>query len=298
MSYSSVEPIMQNILVTGCSSGIGLSTALTLARAGHTVYATMRTPAKGADLAESAAAENLPIHISALDVDDEESVEEAIGAILAQAGHIDAVVNNAGIESMGAVEDLSMDDFRACMETNYFGALHVIRALLPSMRLRQRGAILNVTSIAGRIANSPSAAYAASKFALEAASEALAQEVKPFGIRVALIEPGIIDTPMARRVQVAADSIYPQAARFANMFTASMARMSTPPSVVADKILEVIASDSWQFRHPVGPDAAPFLGWRASMSDEQWIAWGAMSDDDWYAAVLRDFGLDARPKGN
>jgi NAD(P)-dependent dehydrogenase (short-subunit alcohol dehydrogenase family) len=288
---------MQNILITGCSSGIGLSTALTLARAGHTVYATMRTPSKGVELAQIALAEKLAIHISALDVDDEESVEEAIDAILAQAGYLDAVVNNAGVERMGALEDLSMDDFRACMETNYFGVLRVIRAVLPSMRARQSGAILNVASIAGRIAAAPQSAYAASKFALEAASEALAQEVKPFGIRVALIEPGIIDTPMARRAEVAGDSIYPQAARFANLFAASMARMSTPPSVVADKILEVIASDSWQFRHPVGPDAEPFLGWRASMNDEQWIAWGALSDDDWYAAVLRDFGLDARPKG-
>jgi NAD(P)-dependent dehydrogenase (short-subunit alcohol dehydrogenase family) len=288
---------MQSILITGCSSGIGLSTALTLARAGHTVYATMRTPSKGVELAQIALAEKLAIHISALDVDDEESVEEAIDAILGQAAYLDAVVNNAGVERMGALEDLSMDDFRACMETNYFGVLRVIRAVLPSMRARQSGAILNVASIAGRIAAAPQSAYAASKFALEAASEALAQEVKPFGIRVALIEPGIIDTPMARRAQVAGDSIYPQAARFANLFAASMARMSTPPSVVADKILEIIASDSWQFRHPVGPDAEPFLGWRASMNDEQWIAWGALSDDDWYAAVLRDFGLDARPKG-
>ena len=137
--------------------------------------------------------------------------------------------------------------------------------------------------------------YVASKFALEAISEALAQEVKPFNIRVAVVEPGIIDTPMARRIaESLVDSQYPQVRRFAGMFAASLVK-PTEPSLVADKIREIIESDSWQLRHPVGPSAQPFLGWRASMTDEEWVNWGALDDNAWYERVSRDFGLDARP---
>jgi len=137
--------------------------------------------------------------------------------------------------------------------------------------------------------------YTASKWALEALSEALAQEVKPFGIRVAIVEPGVIDTPMARRIQTPANgSRYRHAVRFSGLFRASLANPQ-PPSVVAVKIREVIESGSWQLRHPVGPDARPFLDWRASMTDEEWVDWGALDDNAWYDRVQRDFGLDARP---
>lgn len=116
--------------------------------------------------------------------------------------------------------------------------------------------------------------YSASKFALEALSEALAQEVKPFNIRVAIVEPGIIDTPIARRVaKPLVDSEYPQVRRrFAGMFVASLAKPAEP-SLVADKIREIIEGNSWQLRQAVGPDAQPFLGWRASMTDEEWVNW-------------------------
>ena len=214
---------MASVLITGTSSGIGLATALAFGRAGHKVSATMRNPSRAPRLAQVTAKENLPITISAIDVDSDASVNEGINRIVNEGGPIDVLVNNAGIERTGSVEELSLADFRAVMETNYFGAIRCIQAVLPAMRERRSGCIINVASIAGRIANSPMAPYTASKFALEALSESLAQETKPFNVRVAIVEPGIIDTPMARRVERAqTPSPYPQQRRFAAMFTASL----------------------------------------------------------------------------
>ena len=164
------------------------------------------------------------------------------------------------------------------------------------MRARRSGCIANVTSISGKLALSPFGAYSASKFALEAVSECLAQEVKPFGIRVCVVEPGIIDTDMARGISAAGvASAYPNQRRMAALFVAAL-KHPTPPAVVADKLVEIADGGSWQFRHPVGPDAAPFLQWRASLSDEAWVEWGALDDAAWYARVLADFGIDARPE--
>ena len=161
------------------------------------------------------------------------------------------------------------------------------------MRQNRRGCIINVASIAGKIANTPLGAYAASKFALEAVSEALAHEVKSFNVRVAIVEPGIINTEMARDISVSDGSIYPQAKRFAGLFAASL-KNPTDASIVADKILEIAENGTWQLRHPVGPDALPFLNWRASMTDEEFVSWNALNDEDWYNAVETTFGLDAR----
>jgi NAD(P)-dependent dehydrogenase (short-subunit alcohol dehydrogenase family) len=287
---------MSKVLITGTSSGIGFETAIVLGRAGHTVYATMRNPERGAALRKVVEKEQLPISILKMDVDSDESVGAATSAIRSQTGWIDVLVNNAGIERTGSIEGLALDDFKATMETNYFGALRSIRAWLPDMRKRQSGCIINVTSVAGRIACSPLAPYTASKFALEALSEALAQEVKPFNVRVAIVQPGIIDTAMARRVEDApTDAAYPQVRRFGQMFEASLEN-PTPPTIVAEKIREIIESGTQKLRHPVGADAEGFLGWRASMTDEEWVEWGALPDEAWYERVARDFGLDARPK--
>jgi NAD(P)-dependent dehydrogenase (short-subunit alcohol dehydrogenase family) len=164
------------------------------------------------------------------------------------------------------------------------------------MRQRQRGCIINITSVAGKIACSPLTPYSATKFALEALSEGLAQEVKPFNIRVAVVEPGIIDTQMARNIENApTDAAYPQVRRFGHMFGASLDN-PTPPALVAEKIREIIESGTFKLRHPVGPDAEAFLAWRASLNDEQWVEWGALPDDAWYERVANDFGLDARSK--
>lgn len=285
---------MASVLVTGASRGIGLATCLSLGRAGHQVFATMRNPAGAPQLQDAASAESLPITISPMDVDSDASVRDTVRGIIAQNGAVDALVNNAGIERRGTVEELDLSEFRAVMETNYFGAVRCMQAVLPSMRARGAGCIVNVTSVAGRISSSPLGPYAASKFALEAISEAVAQEVKSFGIRVAIVQPGIIDTDMARAISNdGATSVYPHGRRFAGLFTASL-MTPTGPELVGDKIREIVESDSPQLRYPVGADAEPFLAWRGSMTDEEWVDWGATDDDSWYASVERDFGLDAR----
>jgi NAD(P)-dependent dehydrogenase (short-subunit alcohol dehydrogenase family) len=285
---------MSTIVITGTSTGIGFATALALGRAGHSVAATMRNPSRAPGLAELAARENLPISVSTLDVDDDASVREGMRSIANELGPIDVLVNNAGIERTGSVEELPLSEIRAVMETNYFGPIRCIQAVLPAMRARRSGCIVNVASIAGRLACSPFGPYTASKFALEALSECLAQEVKAFGVRVAIVEPGIIDTPMTRHLGVElAPSPYPQQRRLSGLYTASLENPS-PPTLVAAKILEIVESGTSQLRHPVGPDALPFLEWRKAMSDEEWVAWGALDDASWYERVQTDFALDAR----
>jgi NAD(P)-dependent dehydrogenase (short-subunit alcohol dehydrogenase family) len=287
---------MTHILITGTSQGIGMATALVLGRTGHTVHATMRDPSRAPELAQIAAKEALPITVSRMDVDSDDSVTDAIGAIHKAHGPIDVLVNNAGIERRGSIEELDLSQYRAVMETNYLGAIRCIQAVLPQMRGRKSGCIINVSSVAGRISLSPLAPYTASKFALEALSEALAQEAKVFNIRVAIVQPGVFDTAMARRVGSQPEaSLYPQARRFAGLMSASLQNPASP-LLVGQKIRDIVESGTWQLRHPVGPDAEAFLQWRASMTDEQWVDWGAADDDTWYRSVDRDFGLNARPQ--
>jgi NAD(P)-dependent dehydrogenase (short-subunit alcohol dehydrogenase family) len=281
---------LATVLITGTSSGIGLATALELARAGHKVIATMRDPGRSPQLAEIVAKEKLPIEIHKLDVDSDDSVRACFEAIHEP---LDVLVNNAGIERHGSVEELPTGEFAAIMNTNYLGPVRCMKAVLPQMRQARSGCIVNITSVAGRIACSPLGAYSASKFALEAISEALAGEVKPFNIRVAIVEPGIQDTKMAHSIETPPPSIYPQPRRFAGLFRAALAH-PIPPTESASVIRYIIESGTWQLRHTSGPDAAPFLGWRASLTDEQWVALNAMDDDAWYERIQNDFGLDAR----
>jgi NAD(P)-dependent dehydrogenase (short-subunit alcohol dehydrogenase family) len=286
---------MASVLITGTSRGIGFEAALAFGRAGHQVHATMRNPAGSPDLVEIAAREKLPIHVSAMDVDSDESVASGIAAIEKEHGPIDVLVNNAGVERNGAVEELPLAEFRAVMETNYFGVIRCVQAVVAGMRQRRSGCIINVSSVAGRISSAPLTPYMASKWALEALSEGLAGELKSFNVRVLLVEPGIIDTAMAQRIgDRPQDSVYRQRDRFARLFAASL-KNPAPPSLVAQKILELAESDTWQLRHPVGPDAVPFLQWRGQMSDEAWVDLNGSDDDTWYRRIESDFGLDTRP---
>jgi NAD(P)-dependent dehydrogenase (short-subunit alcohol dehydrogenase family) len=285
---------MFNIVITGASRGIGLATAVELARAGHQVVATMRHPAGSPELGQQAAKEKLPLRIETMDVDSDESVKHAFGRILAQ-GPVDVLVNNAGIERTGAVEETPLADFRTCMETNYFGAIRCIQAVIPPMRARGSGAVINVTSIAGKLSPSPFGPYSASKFALEAVSEALAGELRAFGVRVAIVEPGIIDTRMARNIGgMGRSQVYPQGRRWSALFEGTMAAGADQPWVVGQKVREIVESGTWQLRHPVGTNAEALLAWRRSMSDENWVQWSAQSDSEWLKAVKADFGTDLK----
>ncbi len=287
---------MALVLITGTSKGIGYETALAFARAGHNVLATMRSPSRSPQLAEVASRENLAIRILSMDVDSDESVTEAFKTIHREYGPVDVLVNNAGIERAGSIEELPLTEFRAVMETNYFGALRCIQAVLPQMRQRRSGCIINVSSVAGQISSSPLTPYMATKWALEALSEGLAGEMKMFNVRVAVVQPGIIDTEMAHRLEVAPDSSYPQYVRIAAIFEVSLQNNPVPPSDVAKKILEVAESGTWQLRHPVGPGAAAFLQWRKSFTDEEWVALYSADDETWYARIEQDFGMNTRPE--
>ncbi len=285
---------MSRILITGTSKGIGYEATLLLARAGHEVVATMRNPG-ASDLGKVATEEKLPVEVLALDVDDDASVAE----VFSQVGEsIDVLVNNAGIYSINAVEDEDVDQIRRVMETNYFGAVRCIKQVLPTMRKRRSGCIINITSVAGRIAFAGTSAYNASKFALEAFTECLAQEVKAHGIRVALVEPGIIDTPMATTdlPQYDEGTIYPHGSRVHAFFT-NPEKAEASPGLVGDMIRHIIESEDPRLRFPVGPDALPFLGWRGALSDEDWVSiWGQESDADYFERVFLDTGVDLRAK--
>ena len=279
-------------LVTGTSSGIGLATAVTLARGGHIVIATMRNLESAGELEKIVAAEKLPVSLAVLDVDDDASVESALGKVLAEHGRLDVLVNNAGIGGGGSVEESSAARFREVMETNFFGALRCIKAVVPGMRERRHGCIVNVTSISGRLAMAPAAAYCASKFALEALSECLAQEMKAFNVRVAIIEPGVIATPIFSKAKPTPENTpYPHARRQRALFAQSLTNPTSPYNV-GEKIREIVDGDSWQLRYPVGPDAVPFLKWRASKTDEEVVNLGGASDEEFKLLANQEFGLD------
>ncbi len=279
--------------ITGTGSGIGLATAVTLARAGHQVVATMRSLDSAGALRKLIDAEKLPVTVAALDVDDDASVAKAFAQALAAHGHIDILVNNAGVPGgVGSVEEMPLSLYRKTMETNFFGGLRCIKAVVPGMRERRSGCIVNVTSVAGRLAMSPQSAYAASKYAFEAMSECLAQEMKAFNVRVVIIEPGVIATPIFGKVPpMPANSPYPQGRRTMARFRAALAQ-PVSPFVVGEKIRDIVHGDSWQLRYPVGPDAAPLLAWRAGTADEEVVRQTALSDADWVAMMKRERGLD------
>jgi NAD(P)-dependent dehydrogenase (short-subunit alcohol dehydrogenase family) len=279
-------------VVTGSNSGIGLATAVALARAGHTVVAAMRNLDRGAEIRKIAEGEKLPIHLARLDVDDDASVGDAFSGVVARHGPVDVLVNNAGVPGGGPVEETTIDEFRQVMETNFFGGLRCIKAVIPSMRERRKGTIVNITSIAGRLATAPMASYAASKWAFEALSEVLAQEVRAFNVRVAIVEPGVIATPIfSKAPPPPKHSFYPHGRRLRAMFAAALAN-PVPPSAVGDVVRDIVDGDSWQLRYLVGPDTEPRLKARQSKTDEQVIAEAAQSDEEFLARFKRETGID------
>jgi len=287
---------MSVAVITGTSTGIGLAAAVSLGRAGHDVIATMRHPDRSPELKAIAEREKLPITILPLDVDRDESVANAMKHILAERGQIDVLVNNAGISGLEVIEKLELSEFQRIMQTNFFGALRCIQAVLPGMRARQSGCIINVSSVAGRIALPSASAYCASKFALEAMSEALAGEVKAHNIRIAIVEPGVIETPIfEKQSHLSSDGFYPQPRRQDALFKASLEN-HVSPFVVGEIIREIVESDSWKLRYPAGPDAEGLLAWRASMSDEDFVRlFGTLDDEEFCDYVISNFGLNIRP---
>ena len=258
-------------VITGTSSGIGFETALALAREGYHTYATMRDITKSDKIKEIEKKESLKIDVLELDVDNEDSAKTAIQQILDQKQRIDVLVNNAGWGLWGCVEDVSVDEFRAQFETNFFSIIRLIQEVTPTMRKQGSGTIVNVSSVAGRIGFPASPAYISSKFALEGLSESLRLEMAPFGVNVVIIEPGVIKTnflnPMKMAKRSESDTVYRDITVKVTSGVKMMAEMGTHPKEVADIIVKAIRNEKPLPRYIVGNDASMFLEARKNKTD-------------------------------
>ena len=281
---------MAIVFITGTSTGIGFATAVTLAQKGHKVYASMRNLQKSPELQNLAEKENLPINIITMDVNDGASVKNGIGSVLQKEGWIDVLINNAGVSQAGPVEELPIHSFEEEMQTNYFGTLRCIQAVLPSMRERKAGCIINNTSVLGRMYMQFQSGYCASKAAVEALSESLAQEVEPYNIRIAIVEPGVIATPIFRKGKSHVSVNYPRVKRVSAFYGAFLKRQ-IQPEVVAEAINDIIIGKSKKFRNLAGADALPLIRYRASLTDEEWIS-SVNTDDDTWVENLTQRSLD------
>ena len=250
-------------LVTGSSSGIGLETSLALARNGFYTFATMRDLKKSEKIKEKIETENLTMEILELDVDDDQSVNTAVKAILEKKERIDVLVNNAGYGMWGTVEDVSMTEFKEQFETNFFSIIRLIQKVAPVMRKQGSGTLINVSSVAGRIGFPVSPAYISSKFALEGLSESLRFELMPFGVNVVIIEPGVIKTNFFNSMKLSEksqqDSVYKDITEKVISGVKMMAEMGTDPKEVANTIIKALKEEKPLPRYVVGNDAMMFL---------------------------------------
>jgi len=258
-------------VVTGTSSGIGFETALALAREGYYTYATMRDTTKSDKIKELGKKDNLKIDVLELDVDDENSVKTAIQKILDQKQRIDVLVNNAGWGLWGCVEDVSIDEFKAQFDTNFFSIIKLIQEVGPTMRKQGSGTIVNISSVVGRIGFPASPAYISSKFALEGLSESLRFELAPFGVNVVIIEPGVIKTNFMKNLRMAekaeSDTVYRDITVKVVSGVKMMAEMGTHPKEVADTIVKAVKDEKPLPRYIVGNDASMFLEAKKSKTD-------------------------------
>ena len=259
-----MKTIMNKIaLVTGSSSGIGFETSLALARNGFHTFATMRDLSKDEEIKQVIKKEDLSIEILELDVDSEESVNQAIKIIFEKKGRIDVLVNNAGYGMWGTVEDVSIDEFKEQFETNFFSIIRLIQKVAPIMRKQGSGNIVNISSVAGRIGFPVSPAYISSKFALEGLSESLRFELMPFGINVIIIEPGVIKTNFFDSMKMSEksqqNSTYKEITDKVISGVKMMAEMGTHPKEVANVVIKTLGEEKPLPRYVIGNDAMMFL---------------------------------------
>jgi NAD(P)-dependent dehydrogenase (short-subunit alcohol dehydrogenase family) len=266
-------------VVTGSSTGIGYETSLFLSRNGFYTYATMRNLYKSKRLNDIASKDNLPLKVLELDVTDDKSVKNAINQIQEEKKRIDVLVNNAGYDVFGAVEDLSTDEFKAQYETNVFGIIKVTKEVIPIMRNQRSGTIVNISSAGGRVGIPLNAAYVSSKFAVEGLSETMRYELQEYGINVIIIEPGVIKSNFFENSKAAynatnTESPYSQLMqKVSDGFKPMLENGSSSPSKVADVILNAIKSNDPQVRYLVGDDAVSLIEKRNKMSDKEFESW-------------------------
>ena len=287
-------------VVTGANSGIGRATAIHLAMQGYEVYGTIRDRARATKLEAMAAERSAVVELVELDVADDESVRRGFDEILSRSGgRVDLLVNNAGVGANAVVEATTAAELLDVMNVNLCGAVRCAQAVLPGMRKRGSGTIVNVTSVVGRIGALAQAPYTASKWALEGLSEELAIELAPFGIRVVIIEPGITKSAIfAKNVDTPGDlaDYEPQYRRMMQMYAAGIPN-ATDPFEVAAVIHEAVTSDAPRLRYRTSWGGEELVGGRSKITDEEWVAIGAVAADDdegYYERFEKAFGLDIR----
>ncbi len=263
-------------VVTGSSSGIGLETSLLLAKNGFYTYATMRNLDKSKAITNLKQKEKLSLEILQLDVTADESVKETINKITNEQERIDVLVNNAGYALVGPFEELSIEEFKEQYETNVFGVIRVTQAVLPIMRRQRHGTIVNISSIAGKIGFPLTSAYVSSKFALEGLSESMAYEIEQFGIKVILIEPGVIKTNFDNNLKIGKKVTIGHNTPYAEMTQKRISgfkprfESGSPPIEVAKVILKAITSENpSELRYPVGNDAFKLMKLKDNIPDKE-----------------------------
>ena len=283
-------------IVTGANSGIGRSTAITLAKNDYTVFATMRSLERGEKLKGIAQELNLVVKAVELDVSDTDSVNQGINEILDQTDQIDVLINNAGVGSNAVIEDVDIESDKSVFETNFWGVVRCIQAVLPTMRQQKSGHIIQVSSIAGRVGLPAQPIYSASKWALEGLSENLAHDLSSFGVRVSIIEPGVTRTAILGK-----NNTVPQNDDFENIYARMLdmymqgIEANIRPEAVSETILQCLESSSHQLRWPVAWGAETMVNARhdGSVSDEEWVEIGSLVNnrEEWVRSFRQAFNL-------
>jgi NAD(P)-dependent dehydrogenase (short-subunit alcohol dehydrogenase family) len=285
-------------VVTGSNSGIGRATALHLAVQGHDVYATMRNLDSAGKLKGMADEAGVELHLLPMDVANDDSVRDGFAHIIEEAGRLDAIVNNAGVGGNGVTEECTIELYEDVMNVNLYGALRCIHAALPIMRAQGSGCIVNISSLVGRMCHIGQSPYYVSKWAMEAMSEGLAQELAPFGVRVAIIEPGVTKSAIFAKNVDAPNHTGAYDAHYRRLFQFYSAGIpqATPPEEVAALIHHAITTDQPALRYACSWGAQEILSGRAEMSDEDWVALGGHEEDSaYYTDFKRHFGVDIAP---
>ena len=277
---------MTATLITGCSTGIGLATAIHLAGRGHSVYASVRDLATSEGLRGATEEAGVALTVLSLDVDSPESIRAGVERVVEEAGRVDVLVNNAGVGDLWAVEDTTETDLLQMFRMNVFGPIALIRAVLPGMRAAGSGTIVNVSSVSARIVSAFSGPYAATKCALEAITQAVAVEGAAHGIRCVAIEPGFTQTPMLEKALSSLPSTegpYSTVAGFIRALYKDGTETGGNPIDVARTIEAAIESEETVIQHPVGAAAEWVINGRAAASDQDWV-------DLWTRTTEEEFG--------
>ena len=278
---------MKVVLVTGCSTGIGLATATLFSEGDYQVIATARSPESSEELVELGKKDN--VLLKTLDVCDQESVDNLFNEL--NDFDVDVLVNNAGVGCSGSVENASMDFAKNLMETNYFGALRMIQKVIPSMRSRRSGAIINVSSMAGRRPFALMSHYCATKYALNGLSESMAHELARFNIRVTLIEPGTVITPIfgkANSIPEDEENYSILQGRMIRQVTKGLTELGCGPEVIAKCMVDFVTTEDPKLHYLLASDAVDNVDVYQKYGPETWVADGEILDNDEFFNVMKD----------